>query len=525
MRIRSLKAPLRSISSFSLLLSLFFSGAAFATPELDRKYALETIGMLRAWDNVDGLFAEYVDGAFREYFTGQTRFRVQDLARANEVLGKSKVPYEQLIADPQVLGQLGRTLRVESLIRTRAYKEGPQYRFVLDWLHLPSLDLLATHSFRLGEPEAGKSLGSEGLKNELKKAMDALIAQLPFQAQVNGRDSDWVTINIGRADSIKPGDQLTLATLEDVKRHPLLGTLIDWRMLETGQVEIDSVDGGIAFGRVLSQEPGRQISRFQKVIRVVPAAAQKGDTPPLTRVEKQEEMEKERERDIARLGWFSISPQLGNFARTISTSNGTQGKTGGGFYLGARADGQLWLTKEFFTELSFAYGFSGYTQQDIISGAEEAAAEGSATFSHVSFAGGYNYYVTRDLQGPRGFVKVGYRSRSYSLPSVVASSLAPISFSSLFLGVGADLPLRGGYGILLSFDIGVFKSLTQTDLTLGTDLSVTDYGVFLGGYFRMAPKMMIRAGLDIQGNSADFLSGENLSHRVFTFAPALVYSF
>jgi hypothetical protein len=107
----------------------------------------------------------------------------------------------------------------------------------------------------------------------------------------------------------------------------------------------------------------------------------------------------------------------------------------------------------------------------------------------------------------------------------VASSLAPISFSSLFLGVGADLPLRGGYGILLSFDIGVFKSLTQTDLTLGTDLSVTDYGVFLGGYFRMAPKMMIRAGLDIQGNSADFLSGENLSHRVFTFAPALVYSF
>jgi hypothetical protein len=526
MRTRFPKALQSSISSFFVALCFFLPSSGLASPELDRKYALETIGMLRAWDNVDGLFAEYVDGAFREYFSAQTRFRVQDLARANEVLGKSKVPYEQLITDPQVLGQLGRTLRVESLIRTRAYKEGPEYRFVIDWLHLPSLDLVATHSFRLGEPEAGKSLGSETLKHELKRAMDALIAQLPFQAQVNGRDSDWVTINIGRTDAIKRGDQLTIATVEEVKRHPLLGTLIDWRMVETGQVEVDSVDGGIAFGRVIAQEPGKQISRFQKVIRVVQAAAQSSSqTPPLTRAEQEAESEKNREREIARLGWFLISPQLGNFSRTISTSNGTQGKTGGGFYLGARADGQLWLTKEFFTELSFAYGFSGYTQQDIVSGAEESAAKGSSTFSHFSVSGGYNYYVTRDLYGPRGFAKVGYRSRSYSLPSVVASSLAPISFSSLFLGVGADLPIRGGYGVLLSFDIGVFKSLTQTELTLGTDLGVTDYGVFLGGYFRMAPKMMIRAGLDVQGNSADFLSSENLSHRVFTFAPALVYSF
>src|SRR4051812_19480384 len=43
------------------------STAAHGSVDLDKKYQLETIGILRSTDNVDDLFAEYVATAYKDY--------------------------------------------------------------------------------------------------------------------------------------------------------------------------------------------------------------------------------------------------------------------------------------------------------------------------------------------------------------------------------------------------------------------------------------------------------------------------
>src|SRR4051812_21246579 len=95
--------PIRS-SAVSLISALLFASTlhlpnAQATTELDRIYALETVGYLKSWDNVDGMFVDYVSTAYKEYFAKQSRFVLQDLTRGSDILAKSKLPYNKLIDD------------------------------------------------------------------------------------------------------------------------------------------------------------------------------------------------------------------------------------------------------------------------------------------------------------------------------------------------------------------------------------------------------------------------------------------
>jgi hypothetical protein len=132
-----------------LLFALFvilLAPSAFATTELDRQYALESVGFLPSWDNVDGLFTDYVASAYKDYFSKQSRFVVQDLSKSSDVLVHSKLGYQKAIEDKQVLSQLARSTHSQTLIRTHILKEGPQYRVAIEWLHAPKMEPIAVEA-------------------------------------------------------------------------------------------------------------------------------------------------------------------------------------------------------------------------------------------------------------------------------------------------------------------------------------------------------------------------------------------
>ncbi|MBI3535502.1 MAG: hypothetical protein HY072_08490, partial [Deltaproteobacteria bacterium] len=80
--------------------------------ELDRQFAIESIGTLQAYDNVDGLFIDYVKKAQEDFFLNQSRFRFYDLTKANITLTKSKLPFFKLIDDNGILKQIVKSFRV-----------------------------------------------------------------------------------------------------------------------------------------------------------------------------------------------------------------------------------------------------------------------------------------------------------------------------------------------------------------------------------------------------------------------------
>jgi len=523
----------RAVLSFAILTLLSFPGLgpdqARATAELDRQFALETVGVLRAWDNVDGLFGDYVADAYNDWFADQSRFRIQDLGKADAILKGSKTPYNHLIDDAEVLGQVARSLKAETILRTKIYKEGARYRFVINWLHSPKMDQIAEEIFSLEESkDAGKSSGPDAprmaglgdVRGSVRQAMSRLVRKLPFVANVTGRDNSSITVNVGASSGLKKGDLLIIGTIDDVKRHPLLKSIVDWRMTRTGRAEVEDLEDSIAFARVGDEEEGRTVARFQKVLQIIPVQSAK---QPETIIETNDDRRARELAETPRLGYVAGSVLLGRFSRQHGSTVAGNERTGGGFLFGAKAQGQLWLTREWFAELGLAYGLATYSQTNSV-GANSPANAGGMNLTQFKIAAGYTYFTTSDLFGPKGWVKMGFSSSSYSLLAAPSDFLGPMAFRGLFLGVGGELPIRGGWGAVLSIDFGLLSSASQSGFNPGAVQSSSDVGFFGGAFYRAAPRMTYRLGFDIDAHSADFTTS-SVTHRKISFGPSLLYYF
>jgi hypothetical protein len=505
------------------ILALFAAGfngqSAFANAELDHRYALDSVGFLRSWDNVDGLFTDYVEGAYKDYFSRQSRFVVQDLSKVDDVLLHSKLGYQKAIEDKQVLAQLARTTHSQTLIRTHVMKEGPQYRFAMEWLEAPSMVPLAVEAMILKEPENGEALGTQEVQAQIEAALDRMIAKVPFKGHITGRDNNSVTLNIGATQGLKKGDTAIVSTLDEVRVHPLLGIIVDWRLTKTGKIEIDSVDEGISFGHVVSEEEGRTIARYQKITQIIPAPED-----DKTEILSLDDERKKASLEMPKLGFVSGQLTPGSFSRDFNAADGTDSRTGGGVTFGAKLDAELWLTREFFGELSYGFNFWNQSQHPL--GSSTATLNGGSSYTYFNLAGGYSYLVTGDFFGPKGWIKLGYQSNSYTLPADPSESSGPISFKGLYLGLGGDLPVRDDWGALLNFDIGLLNSVSESDaFNNGSASDSSNVAFTIGGYYRYTNRLTFRLSLDVTANSADFSNGNSVSQKVITVSPAVLYYF
>jgi hypothetical protein len=203
--------------------------------------------------------------------------------------------------------------------------------------------------------------------------------------------------------------------------------------------------------------------------------------------------------------------------------------SGSAFTTGVSAEGELWFTRDWFANLEFGFGLFSYTQTLLNAGSELDSTSGN--YSLFKGNVGYSYLITDDFFGPKGWIKLGYRSTGYSLPFEKPNLVGSINFSSLFLGIGGQLPVRDDIGVILNFDFGVLPSATERNIITGSGSGqgVTDIAFFLGGYYRFSPRMSVRAGLDVMSHSANFAGTGNtsasLSQKVITFAPSLIYYF
>lgn len=496
--------------------------SARASTELDRQFGLETIGFLRSSDNMDGLFADYVAAAYRDYFAGQTRFILQDLSKADAVLTKSNLPYSQVIEDPAILAQVARTARSESMLRTKISKEGKQYRFHIEWLHAPKIDLIATETFTLEEPQDGRAVGLGDIQTAIQSGLDRLIDKVPFKAMVTGRDNQSITINMGAHLNLRKGDMLVVATLDEVKRHPLLKTIVEWRLTPVGKVEIEQVDEGIAFGHVVEEEPKRQIGRYQKVTQILPYQEAKAIIGGSTKTDDETPVEE----IPPSLGWVGVSLIGGFHDRQISTLTGTTSLRGSGFYGSARANGEVWFTKEFFADLGFEYGFGTFSQTNVLTGIPTGA--GGVAMSQFAYKlnAGYTFLTTGDFFGPKAWVKLGYRNTAYNYPLSASELTAPIAFGSIFAGLGGSLPIRFGFGVEANFEYGLLNfSSGLAALSVGTTNGSTQVDLYVGAYYRYSQRISIRAGLSVVGTGADFSGGYTLGQKYISFAPQVQYAF
>lgn len=502
----------------------FNLSVSHASQELDRQFLLDKIGTVKSIDNADGIFTDAVAEAFNEYFSKQSRFKYQDVSKADALLGSSKLPYDQLIEDSRILAQIGKAFQIDSLIKTKIYKEGTSYRVQWTWVKLPQAQTLATHEFSVSEAESSASVLTDVLKSEIKRQLPKLFTRVPFKGHITGRDGETVIVNLGKDNGVFKGDMLIIQTLEDVKIHPLSKSVVDWQFVKIGRLRVEESDDSLSFCKVVDLEEEKEITKFQKITSIIP----REDEPEEETKKPVEEFEKPY---IPRLGFISGTLSPGVFSRSFADSTvGGVGKTGGGLSLGLAGEGELWLNRNFFVDLATGFNTLSYTQRDITTNVETAGVSGS----FFRFRGnlGYQIHLTPDFFGPKVFIKLGYMSHSYSLPASVADVMAGAAFGSVFVGVGADLPLRPHYGMLASLNLGLLKSVSAADqvgttagAALGAVSGITDVTFFLGGYYWFHSRLKLKAGVDVLSHGATFGTTHTLAHRLVFISPTLVYYF
>jgi hypothetical protein len=532
-----------ALASGALVMATTLPPPARASADLDRKYALETIGILRPYDNLDGMFADVVSSAFREWLSRreQSRFVHQDLSAADPILAGTRLPYIKVIDDKDILKQITRTTRTESLVRTRVLREGPRYRVTLEWLHAPAMDIIATETFSLDEPRGvpGVPADLSVLRTDLQKGLERLLNKTPIMGQVTGRDGETITLNLGRNDRIEKGDTLIFGTIEDAKRHPILKTIVDWRFVETGRAIVGDIDENMIFARVLEELPGRKVARWQKVVKVLPAVDPSKPEPVAGNGAVSPAADGSSQKSVGqllppleppRLGYITVGPTLGTIGREYMLpaegAAAAEFRAGSSMVFGGLAEGQLWLDQKFFFDGKLGYTLPGGYSQKNADGTETLSSVGSSVnLMSWRIAGGYMFRATRDVLGPMGYIRVGYGVDDYGFTVNEAEYVGSTQFSGVNLGLGGDLPLRGNLGLKLSTDFGLLQSMTETGLSSGDPQGVTSVKLGIEGYGWWGPKLRVGGGLHVASQSVAFDNDRTISTLGIAFGPNFTFFF
>lgn len=480
-------------------LPLLFTGLiapAHASPEVDRVYQLESIGWLKPSDNLDGVFSDYLEEQYSHYFSGQGRFIVKPLKGLGEVFGNSKAKYRDLVQEPEILKKIAQKYQVEDLLRTTVSKEGESYRFEIEWVFAPKNEVLARVEFRY--IDEGKEDGIRtGLARAVEKGLEDLIGRLPFLGQVNGVEGNMITVGLGRNVGVKPGQIVTIYSLQSVKRHPLLKTIEEWRWQPIGRAQIEQVDASLSFAKVTQTEPNVNVLRYQKVREILEAPEEpKG---PDARKEKQG----------PKSGWIAANAGLGTYSREVGPSS-TSSKPSllGNFGI----DAQIWLNSRFILEGSLGasiFNASSY------SGSED----------RFRLAVGYSLFPMTSVYDPIAWVHAGYLVSKVTLPKQTASAVSASDLQGLLVGVGGFFNLFGGWNGQLGMDLGVANSATATGLGFGSASSPTHLAFEAAASTRLDDRFFFRTLFRIQSESMSFSAGQSLTQKEFSISPSIMYYF
>jgi hypothetical protein len=530
---------MKNIQILFVALCVVIPVQSFSSSLLDRKYQLGTVGILKPWSNIDGILDQPVQQSLKEYFSRQSRFVLNDLSASESLLQRSKLSYSQIIVDLEILGQLAQLSRTESLIRTRVVKpdRGGRYHFTLEWLHAPKMEELSRIEFDLIEPTLpGTALSNSTMGEVLHENLDRLMASVPFAGMVTGRDEDRVTINLGSTARLLPGDILKVFTLSSIKKHPITHGVVDWGLVATGKILIEQVDEGMAFCRVIEEEPNKRIERYQKINLSNPSlpTGHQGRYPAYAGAggagSSSAQLEKEGAYDpsqIPRLGRVAAGPGLGSYSWQYSSRVESISNSGGGFAFGGKADVDLWLTQEWFVSLGLGTSSFNFTQKANAGNTPSPVSRSggvNGTLSTYVMSVGYNYFINPGPFGTKVWGKVGYKSSSYTLPFSSSEVTAPSTMGSVLLGAGGEMSVTDQFSAFGELNFKLMSSFNQ--LLIPADPSNTsDIAFTLGGLYRYSSRISVRAALDIFATSANFKAGQNLSQKVVTFGPSVLYYF
>lgn len=224
--------------------------------DVDQKLSIKTVTLAPVYDNVNAIYSDPIQKL------------LVDLLQSDKVWGYAGFPnmdkkifVETFDSKPkEVLDILDKT-KSQALL-TAMITKGPHG--LTARLKLYSQDqglLLLEESFQdISTFEVAK------VREEIVTLYHNLKNKLPYQGSVLSRRSLEVTLNIGEKNGVKVGQEISLAQILKINRHPKLKTLVGVEKEILGKVQITKVEPYLSFGQIIFEKETGVIEVGAKII-------------------------------------------------------------------------------------------------------------------------------------------------------------------------------------------------------------------------------------------------------------------
>ncbi|MBC7420943.1 MAG: hypothetical protein H7328_09455 [Bdellovibrio sp.] len=477
------------------------------TSAVDQKIILKTITLAPVYDNVNGVYANPIQKL------------LIDLLQNDKVWGYSEFPnisqkifVENFDSKPnEVLDVLAKTGSQGML--TALITKGP--RGLNARLKLFTQDqgiILLEESFLdLNTFEISK------LRDEFVILYHNLKNKLPYRGFVLSRRAVEVTLNLGSQNGVSLGQELTLAQILKLNRHPKLKTLVGIEREIIGRVKVTKVESYLSFAQIIFEretgvvDVGAKVLPTEYVSYPMPILNNEGDVisdeKTKVHVEAPRVEERSQPKDIPldskseHIGKATIQGGLMQYAESTSLASGVSVDAKQDFSPTFLLGGQLFFLKDFFVDFNIRQSFfsadhslAGSTPKDL-----------SYTVSRYSGAIGYIYLIDGTPSGPQVSGAIGLTSYKTQVSATTPVALTSTQTDGISLKLTGIIPLQPEYPFAIGADAQflVSSNFSESPVSSGSSNStVTAVSVF--ATYNYSPTIRYRADLGFESINASF---------------------
>jgi len=486
---------------------------------LDASLRLKKIFLFPSVDDLSGVLAPKLDEKLVQLFSRNSRFDLVRDAQVMKALSPDDKAYGKAASSPQVHKEAARVTGSDTTVVLKTRNVGNETEMALEFRDAEGEILFA---------ETGSIPGFSAMDARwglIERLFQAVVSKIPFDGTVTGRTGNTLTLDLG-ASTIKRGEEVDLARVVSVQRHPLLKTVVGTDYVRVGKARISTVDRSLSFADVIEEFPGELISPGAKVLRTKSTSVRRPEpaypTEPRGAYPEQatandrfeERLKGEFDQTKARYGHVGLNLQYGSL--THAETGGTAAEYSGSG-IGGNIEGELWVTKNWIATLN--YGFHNAS----LSG--NGLTVGDSSWKKFELYAGYRIFPDDVAEGAKLTGSLGYQAQDLTIPTPTGTLISGKRYSGLAVRLDGEMLLMANSKITGGFGFQPFSSMVDSGAAQGVPDGATVLSFHLGWNYRFAESLWGRLGFQFDNSSGNYLNNASVSDKRFAIGPGVFYSF
>jgi len=457
-----------------------------------RKMVFKNIYVFPADTRKDKLLGNLIYDYVRKKLVSLKRFNVYSNAKLSSELLKTGLMHVD-ISDRKELLRMSDTLDIDGYIEPGIIRNNQQIN-----IELRLLD------------RGGKVFAIEGVENFIYRdkeplnkvvsdLLKRLIDKIPYSGLITGLKKDLIYLDVGKKDNLKQNDVLRIFEIDSVKRHPVLGFIVDVKKTSVGRVVLIDVKEASSVAKLRAIKSGKSFRINMKVDKR-PLAKDPFLYPEPTKTFKSDNANRRYE---STFGNFEVRLIVGMFRHTSSSDNADMNTSVNALpYPELQLLSNLWITSRWAMEAIIQGGIVPVKDSTL------SPSSITASVSKIALLGKYRILIGKTFSDPVIFPLFGIYRYSFMPDKTDPLKLTKKTYYGVSAGFEIHVPLNDRFLLKARGIIHPFARLNEAPQTSGEGNSSSGYDFEAGIRYKLKERVDLTGGIKVDYYGSNF-SGDS----------------